>query len=237
MIETTLFAGPSTFGIDLPALTFPGLVLCPPVGRGDIEKLVQSQPVAGVIIICDGVFESRPAVSHKEICLALDKGWQVWGVSSIGAIRAREMSCQGMRGYGEVYSMFCGEDDFCDDEACLLYFPEAPYFPVTEPLVNIRHALNKVASELGILPHQAEALISHLRSLWFGERSMAAIGNFMRQQLALKEVTIDAFLAWLAANRIKAIDLKNILIERPWERGEHGGPQAGFCVERDESNR
>jgi hypothetical protein len=217
MTDITLFAGPSGFGIDLTGLAFPGLQLCPPVGRGDIDKLVRSSQTRGVIIICDGVFECQPAVSHKEICLALDQGWQVWGVSSIGAIRACEMMEQGMRGFGHVFRMFCQDADFCDDEACLLYFPEAPWFPVSEPLVNVRHALANAAPQWGILPEHGERLIAWLRGLWFGERTMEAMRNFMAAELGISKAAIDAFFAWLETNRVKAIDLQNILIERPWE--------------------
>lgn len=217
MVEVNLFVGPSSFGLDAKLLSSPGLRLHPPAGRGDIDALLRASQSPAVIVICDGVFECQPAVSHKEICAALDQGWQVWGVSSIGAIRAREMAQQGMRGFGQIYEMFCQPDDFCDDEVCLLHFPEAPFFPVSEPLVNVRFALSRMATQFGISSADGEQLIAYLRTLWFGERTMEAIGNFMRTRLGLDEAIITQLATWIAANRIKAIDLKNLLAARPWE--------------------
>ena len=216
MTDIALFAGPSTFGLTPNQWDLPGLKRFPPIGRDDITRLVQANPSPGIIIICDGVFDCRPAVSHREICLALDQGWQVWGVSSLGAIRAREMACEGMRGFGYVYDLFCQEDDYCDDEACLLHFPESPYFPVSEPLVNIRYALEKIGSSQGIAANDATALITWLRSLWFGERTPTNIRHFMTQSLGIDEANITGFFNWLENNRIKALDLRNLLTCQPW---------------------
>ena len=71
----------------------------------------------------------------------------MWGLSSMGAIRAREMAHLGMRGYGSVYAPFATEGDFQDDEVALLHEPNAPYRPVSEPLVHLREAVAHLASE------------------------------------------------------------------------------------------
>ncbi len=217
MRDIFLFVGPSGYGLDPALLQLPGLQVRPPVRRDEIENLVMQREQPGVLILCDGVFESHPAVSHREICIALDRAWQVWGVSSIGAIRAREMIEQGMRGYGQVFEMFCQPGDFCDDEVCLLHFPEAPFFPVSEPLVNIRHALRHAGPSLGITPQAGEQLINYLRGMWFGDRSHASVRDFMQVNLGFEAGTVEAFFAWMAANRVKMLDLQNLLRERPWE--------------------
>lgn len=216
MLDVTLYVGPSAFGLDLAQLAFPGLRICPPVRRGDIKALLPLAAQPGVLLICDGMFQCQPAVSHHEIGMALDRGWQVWGVSSIGAIRAREMQEQGMRGFGRVFELFCQPEDFCDDEVCLLHFPEAPYFPVSEPLVNVRHALHCVGETVGI-PHEAgEALISAMRERWFGDRTHEAIRQFFQQECAIGPAPVHDLLVWLEANRLKALDLRQILLEQPW---------------------
>jgi hypothetical protein len=223
MPEITLFVGPSGFGIDASVWALPGLTLRPPARRDDVEELIAARATPGVIVLCDGVFESHPAVSHREIGLALDLGWQVWGVSSIGAIRAREMRQDGMRGYGEVFNMFCQPGDFCDDEVCLLHFPEAPYFPVSEPLVNVRYALRHAATQSGPAAHLAISaaagaqLIDYLRGMWFGDRSNETMRDFMQTNLQLDPAAIDAFFAFMAENRIKNLDLQHLLQARPWE--------------------
>lgn len=211
-----LFVGPSGYGIDPGAFSVPGLSLRPPARRDDVENLLAEHRTPGVIILCDGVFESHPAVSHREIGLALDCGWQVWGVSSIGAIRAREMQHDGMRGFGEVFRLFCQPGDFCDDEVCLLHFPEAPYFPVSEPLVNLRYALAQQGGQLGIGRAAGQQLIDYLRGMWFGDRSNETIRAFMQTNLQLEPATIDAFFGWMANNRIKNLDLQQLLTQQPW---------------------
>lgn len=217
MPELILFVGPSGYGLEAEAFAIAGLSLRPPARRGDVENLLTELREPGVIILCDGVFESHPAVSHREIGLALDAGWHVWGVSSIGAIRAREMMQCGMHGFGEVFQMFCQPDDFCDDEVCLLHSSEQPYFSVSEPLVNVRYALRMQAAELGISQAAGHHLIDYLRGMWFGDRRKETIRDFMRTNLCLEAACIDAFFAWMAANRIKTLDLQNLLQQRPWQ--------------------
>ena len=78
------------------------------------------------MIICDGVFESQPAVSHAELCRALDGGWAVWGVSSIGAIRAFEMRAEGMRGFGYVYKQFARFEASRTTNCACSTFPPSP---------------------------------------------------------------------------------------------------------------
>ncbi len=88
--------------------------------------------------IVDGQFLRCLSVGHAEIRLAIAKSWQVWGLSSMGAIRACEMKHLGMRGYGEVYQWYCRDECFRDDEVALMHRPNPPYDAVSEPLIHIR---------------------------------------------------------------------------------------------------
>src|SRR5687767_11880075 len=106
MPSVTLFAGPSARDIPSELLLSGGTDLQPPVRRGDVDRLLERADAPGVLVLCDGTIQTQPAVSHAEICRALDSGWQVWGVSSIGAIRAFELRSEGMRGFGYVYEQF-----------------------------------------------------------------------------------------------------------------------------------
>jgi hypothetical protein len=215
MAEPVLFAGPSAIGV-APAL-LEGLQVRPPVRRGDIDLLRAGVPAPGVIVVCDGVFQVDPAVSHAELCRALDAGWQIWGVSSLGAIRAWELRAEGMRGFGWVHAQFARFDDFTDDEMCLLHFPEPPYFLVSEALVNLRYALERRKSVLGISDAAENSLLAALRGMWFGDRTLAAMRAAMLGPAGLDVATADALLAWLERHRVKNIDLAKLLARRPWE--------------------
>lgn len=215
MPEVILFAGPSTHGLGRTQLLQDGVELRPPVRRGDVARLVESGSAPGVLVICDGVFQSVPAVSHAELCAAIDAGWQLWGVSSIGAIRAFELRDEGMHGFGYVYEQLSRHEDFTDDEMCLLHFPESPWFPLTEALVNLRYALEVRGAFLGISAEAGSRAVATLSRDWFGDRTPVLM------QAALVDAGVplpdaQALLAWTADNRIKSLDLQRLMRIRPW---------------------
>jgi hypothetical protein len=211
-----LFVGPSACGIDPAALSRGGLRVRPPVARGDVDSLLARSRRPGVMILCDGLFQSEPAVSHAELCRALDAGWQVWGVSSLGAIRAHELRGEGMRGFGWVYEQFTRHTDFTDDEMCLLHFPEPPFFPVSVPLVNLRYALACRAAELGITAASRRRVLSVLSGLWFGDRTASRMRQTLLESGGLSAEVADDLLRWMAAHPIKTLDLQALLLQRPW---------------------
>ena len=216
MPEALLFAGPSACGIDPAVFSGAGVRMLPPVRRGDVERLVGECGEPGVLIVCDGVFQVAPAVSHAELCAAIDAGWDVWGVSSLGAIRAYELRHEGMRGFGEVYAQFERFDDFTDDEMCLIHLPEPPYFPVTEALVNVRHALKACGRDLGIDEESGRVLVEALRALWFGDRTSDRIRTILVREAGIEARRAGLFLDWLRRNRLKTSDLERLLTARPW---------------------
>ncbi|MBU6260601.1 MAG: hypothetical protein KGJ30_10370 [Burkholderiales bacterium] len=213
----TLYAGPSAHGLAPARLQRGGVDRRGPVRRGDIAAQVATQ-APGVLVICDGVFQAEPAVSHAEIVAALDAGWQVWGVSSLGAIRAHELRREGMRGHGWVHAQFARRADFRDDELALLHLGEPPYLPLTEALVNLRYALARRGDALGIPARAQRRLVAALRELWFGARSVEKMHEIMVGAAAIEAAPARRLLAWMAAHRIKTIDLDALLRERPWAR-------------------
>lgn len=216
MPDVVLYAGPSAFGA--PPSLLASVRVHPPAERGSIDELIDGAGEPGVVILCDGVFQSRPAVSHAELCRALDGGWEVWGVSSLGAIRAHELRFEGMHGFGYVHSQFARFDDFRDDEMCLLHFPEAPYFPISEALVNVRYALDRQAGPLGIPPPAVDVLLASLSRLWFGDRTEERIRRIMIDEAGIDEAVADRLCLWLQRHRIKTIDLCELLAAAPWRQ-------------------
>jgi len=213
-----VFAGPSACG--LPRACMAGIEWLPPVRRGDVDRLLQARAdrPAQVLVVCDGLFQSEPAVSHAELCRALDRGWQVWGVSSIGAIRAHELRREGMHGFGWVYAQFSRHADFSDDEMCLLHLPMPPYTPWTEALVNVRHALHSHGPALGIGPAARRRVISALRECWFGERSTELVHDLMVGPGGIAPASAHALIDTIARHPVKLADLRQLLTERPWNR-------------------
>lgn len=216
MTDVQVYAGPSAYGLDPSLRGLPGLAWCPPARRDDIGNLVDRTPEPGVIVLADGVFHIAPAVSHAELCEALDAGWQVWGVSSLGAIRAWEMRDEGLRGWGWVHAQFACHDDYTDDEVCLLHFPEPPYFPASEPLVNLRHTLQQRGAAHGLDAAREAAVIAELRTLWFGDRTLARMADVLVHTGGMAPPAAQALLGELEQRRVKVLDLESLLRARPW---------------------
>ena len=82
------------------------------------------------------------AVWHKEILLALERGIEVWGAASMGALRAAELAPFGMRGVGAIYRAFARGALVADDEVAVAHLPAAQgYRAVSDALVNLRDGL------------------------------------------------------------------------------------------------
>ncbi|WP_162184907.1 TfuA-like protein [Allokutzneria albata] len=178
----------------------------PPVRRGDVEALVSTEE-PGTLIIVDGTFHNYPAVGHVELRTALEHGWRVWGLSSMGAIRAAEMEVLGMRGYGAVYQRFATDPSFSDDEVALVHASEPPYRPASEPMVHIRSFLNSLVLEGNLSEHHAQEVTASLKNRWYGDRTHQALAELL---------PLDEVLPRLADHRLKTIDLLDFTEEQPW---------------------
>lgn len=91
-----------------------------PIKRGDLQHDLE----AGyhVIGIVDGVFYRNLAVSPTEIFDALRFGVQVFGSSSMGALRAAEMHPYGMIGVGRIFEHLKTSPYFCDEKLGQVFF-------------------------------------------------------------------------------------------------------------------
>ncbi|RKS20273.1 TfuA-like protein [Pseudomonas sp. WPR_5_2] len=212
----TLYAGPSLQGVDKKLLRASGLVLCPPIKRGDIEHLVAHSPPSNLAII-DGVFHTHPAVGHSEILGALNAGWHIWGLSSMGAIRACEMDTLGMKGFGEVYRQFASDPELSDDEVTLIHQAQEPYLSLSEPLIHIRQFLRQWTSEQVITRAQEQHILNLLKNMWYGYRTLNCLKK-MLLALLIDEKQIDNAIAHFSTYRVKTLDVTNFLIMQPWTR-------------------
>jgi hypothetical protein len=213
-----LFAGPSLAGGPDGAVHVPPDVhLRPPAARGDLARLGEGEE-PGVVLLADGRFHDVPPPGHGEIrtlCLA---GWQVWGVSSLGAIRAAECHPVGMRGFGRVYAALLADESLGDDEVTLLHLPESPWTALSEPLVHLRVLLTAEVEAGRLPPGPVTRVLTTLRSTWFGERTIDLVATQLSHALAIPASTLRQGLRErLPASRVKTLDLADLLRARPWE--------------------
>ena len=150
-----------------------------PAEQGDVWHAMQSQPRA--IVLIDGVFESRPSVWHHEIRSALDAGIAVFGASSMGALRAAELTHFGMVGVGHIFSMFHTGEWNDDADVALLHGPaDFGFKGITIPLVNVRHNAHR-AQQLGVLnARQQKECVAVARSIFYQARTWAVLRDALK---------------------------------------------------------
>lgn len=207
-----LFAGPTLNNHLAQLATGKGFEICPPVRRFDIPRLLE-KGYHGVLVIVDGFFFQDMSVGHAEILFALNRGCEVFGLSSMGAIRAHEMQSFGMKGYGKVFSWFSKFEDFQDDEVALLHGEGPEYLKLSEPLVHFRECLQHLQSTSKISAKQHEVIISALKHQFFGNRTIHLFEQLIDEQTALSG---SAVTAEFEPYRIKTHDLEQFIIEEPW---------------------
>jgi hypothetical protein len=152
------------------------LRLLPPVRRGDIPALLAGPEAPKRLAIIDGEFGQSLSVSVTELRDALDRGVEVWGASSMGALRAAECSVLGMRGVGWIYRHYATGAISADDEVALLFDPDGAR-TLTLPLVNVRWAL-ALAVRVGVVSGaDAPGLFAAARSLHFEDRTWTALSR------------------------------------------------------------
>jgi hypothetical protein len=169
MSDIAVFLGPS-----LPAgaaKSVLGANYLPPIKRGDLARL---DPEIRCIGIVDGEFYQSLAVSPKEILPLIERGVEVYGASSMGALRAVELSPYGMIGVGRVFEAYRDGTVDAEDEVALVYDRET-YEPLSDPLINLRFALEDAVQRGLIGPPRAQAALEAARKTWFPLRSYAAL--------------------------------------------------------------
>jgi hypothetical protein len=146
----------------------------PPVAMGDIYALQEDRP--STIAIIDGTFQNAPAVWHKEILYALDRGVRVIGASSMGALRAAELHEFGMEGVGAIYEAFRDGIYDDDDEVAVMHAArEHGYRPLSEAMVNIRAALGEALDRGLIGSKTRDELVRQAKRVFYPERSWPAL--------------------------------------------------------------
>jgi hypothetical protein len=211
-----LFAGPTLASSKEARALAKSCQLRRPVRRHDIDKLVAERKTPGTLVIVDGVFHDTLAVGHAELRVALARGWRIWGLSSMGAIRAREMAHLGMRGFGQVFARFAADGDFQDDEVALLHEPSAPYHPVSEPLIHLRAAIDHLVAENVVSAAVAGEVIADLKGRWYGERTVRRAIHALKGRSLAGPAAVEDALRPFDRFRWKTLDLVRFLKERPF---------------------
>ena len=215
-----VFLGPS-----LPrdaALAACGAVFLPPVQQGDVYRIASLREPETIAIV-DGYFCQVPAVWHKEILWAMERGIHMFGAASMGALRAAELDAFGMQGRGRIFEAYARgrlepyrdvafEDD--DEVAVVHGPPEMGYAPLSEAMVNIRVTL-AAAAQAGVVSEATrDVLVRLAKNRFYPDRTYRNLLDAARME-SLPVNEVEALAAWLPDNRIdqKRADALELLRE------------------------
>lgn len=179
-----------------------------PARCGDVLRAVLDG--ADVIGLIDGYFHDVPAVWHKEILYALERGVEVLGAASMGALRAAELAPFGMVGVGRIAAAFLSGCLTDDDEVAVRHGPAALGYPqLSEPMVNIRASLARAVRQQVLPPSVAARLVELAKRTFYPDRSW--------ERLLVQAHTVGlatgSLARWLPRGRVdaKAIDARLLL--------------------------
>ncbi len=221
-MTAVLFVGPSFPALH--RLALPGITVRPPAAQGDVLRALGHG--ARAIGLVDGVFGHEPAVWHKEILAALEAGIPVWGAASMGALRAAELHPFGMEGVGTIFAAYRDGILVADDEVALLHGPAELGWPaVSEPLVNLRATLARLAAAGLVSEREARAVADELARRFYPQRSWGLLEDLLRAEVGPARAE-----AVVPASRRLRVDAKRIdaarLVRRLRTWLEAGAPPA-----------
>ncbi len=178
------------------------IFVLPPVAGGDLYQLKDHQ-FDYVIGIIDGYFENRISVWHKEILYLLSQNKKVFGASSMGALRAAELSDFGMIGVGKIYEKFLSGEYEDDDEVTVSHGPsEIGYPQISEAMVNIRFTLDAAVKDNVITRAVYERTVAIAKSTFYKKRNYGSIIRACIESQGMKETDFARFLLWLQKFRV-----------------------------------
>jgi hypothetical protein len=191
-----------------------------PVSCGEVYEVSRHKPSA--IAIVDGYFDRVPSVWHKEILWAMAEGIPVFGASSMGALRAAELSQFGMVGVGAIYEAYHNGELEDDDEVAVAHGPvEAEFRAASEAMVNVRATLRAADASQVIGPETASRLVALAKARFYADRSYAALLKDA-EMAGLNSVELGRLRGWLPVGRVdqkRADALELIGYIRDWMRG------------------
>jgi hypothetical protein len=221
MMRSAIFLGPSRPD----PIIGTHLEIFPPAALGSVYRAVE----AGFrrIGIIDGYFGNAPSVWHKEVLYALSAGVEVFGASSMGALRAAELDRFGMIGVGLVYRLYRSGVLTDDDEVCLMHEgPESDYRPISYAMVNVRITLRRMRRLRLLDGCQESVVVRHVKRLHYSQRTGESIAEALRVA-ALSEQLLQEFFTshYVDAKRLDAARLCALLCApRPDSRSSNPVP-------------
>jgi hypothetical protein len=142
-----------------------------PFKCGDLLQLLRLKPTR--IAIIDGMFEHTAAIWHKEILWALANGIEIYGASSMGALRASEMKAYGMEPIGKIAEHYLITEELDDDEVALTH--DAKSNTTTLTMVDLRATLNHLLNQKLIQLEDTHRIIKQAKEIPYFKRRLSTL--------------------------------------------------------------
>ncbi|HZN15847.1 MAG TPA: TfuA-like protein [Acidimicrobiales bacterium] len=232
-MSTVVFLGPS-LPVDEARAIVDATYLPPARQSHVLDAVIHRAPTR--IGLIDGEFFQSLSVWHKEILFAIERGVEVYGASSMGALRAAECSAFGMVGVGDIYDQYADGRLTDDDEVALLYeFEAGAYRRLTEPMVNVRATVGAAVAAGAIDDAVAQHTLVVAKGIYFQERTLARLWSDLIESGIPRSVVAvigDVFASdYVDVKRNDAIKLLGILRER-MEAPDQTPPPPSFQLQR-----
>jgi hypothetical protein len=171
-VKVLVYLGPS-LELSVAHSIIPDAIFRPPIRHADLISDISEFSPTHVLMV-DGTFSQELPVWHKECSFAALKGIQLYGSSSMGALRAAELYDFGvMIGSGQIFRWYHEGVIEADDEVAVSYHltPKGHYVSDTCPLVNIRAGLLSQLKYGLMNPREAQDAFEHERSIHYTQRT------------------------------------------------------------------
>ena len=178
-----------------------------PIKRGDLSIDLKENP--DIIAIIDGVFHQNSAVGHREILNAIKQGVNVYGASSMGALRASELDSLGMIGVGWCYEQYAKGNIDSDDDVAVMLDSET-LEALSTPLISMDYVFKKAVENNIITQSEKDNLIRITKKTYYPKRTYADTLSKSNLDIEKKEKLIDFI---RCEDDIKKEDAKKLLHE------------------------
>lgn len=180
-----------------------------PAKKGDFLQLIlRETEVVGLI---DGFFlQDYPPTPIEVYNLVKKKGTVLYGSSSLGALRAVELSKYGMIGVGKIYNLFRRGILDSDDEVAVSFTDYSNY--KSEALIDIRYNLF-LAEKKSVIDNQTKKRILKVsRDVYFPYRTYDDILDRCKQKYPSNLHFIEQFREYLKTDKKSLKEIDAILL-------------------------
>lgn len=181
-----------------------------PAKKGDLLQLIlRETETVGLI---DGFFlQDYPPTPIEVYNLVKKKGTVLYGSSSLGALRAAELSKYGMIGVGKIYDLFRRGVLDSDDEVAVSFTDYSSY--KSEALIDIRYNLFLAEKKSVINNETKKHILKVSRNIYFPYRTYDDILDRCKQKYPSDIHFIEQFREYLKTDKksLKEIDAIHLL--------------------------